>query len=773
MSAQNPIGAKIGTYHIIREIGRGGNAIVYLAHDEKLDRKVAFKMLYAFAYHPHRERIVERFRRGAQAAARLNHPNILPVYDFGEWQGAFFIVMQYVEGKTLQQTLLGASNAMHTGEPLPLSQALHILKQVGAALAHARQHGVVHRDVKPSNILLDDEGHVYLTDFGLAHVEGAAPITQSGETLGTPHFMSPEQGQGLPADHRSDIYSLGVVLFQMLTGQVPFDADTPAPVILKHMVDPLPSPRSINPNIPLAVETALQKALAKNPSERYQAVEEFVRDLERAVSGVKAEATGPTATTLVDLPPAAETPPRHEIPAQAPAGPVQLPPVDRTAAWPGYTSDTGPFPAETSDDNDRMRWLVVGLLVLGLVGLAVCTTSAFFLLGGLDVLRRPTDTPVVVQVIHTPTPTLALATLSPTPTLLAPPPATPVPTATETPTMAATATATSTVPPTDTPTTEPTPTTPPSPTAPPPTPTITPTDTLTPAPTATPTIPPTDTPTATPSHTLTATPTLTPTATPTTQPAAPAGMVLIPAGDFIQGSLDSEIDAAILMCDNAYGGSGKCPHARDWFTDETPRRTVYLDAFYIDKWEVTNKKFAAFVADSGYVTDAEKKGEAQTWRTLNTAGRQNYPVVWMSWNDANAYCQWAGKRLPTEAEWEKAARGTEGYIWPWGSNWESGRSNTSDGGAGSLVAVGSYPTGASPDGVMDMAGNTWEWVADWYDPWWYSKSPLKNPPGPPSGVSRVLRGGGFNNPPWEVRTAHRHSGGPDGYAPDHSFRCAQ
>ena len=762
MVKESLIGTKIGTYYILREIGRGGNAVVYLAHDEKLDRPVAVKMLHAFAHHPQRQRIIERFRRGAQAAARLNHPNILPVYDFGEWQGAFYIIMQYVRGKTLRQVLLGDSEEMYVTEPLPLSQALRIAQQVGAALAHARQHGVFHRDIKPSNILIADDGRIYLADFGLAHVEGAAPITQSGETLGTPHYMSPEQGKGLPVDHRSDIYSLGVVLFQMLTGQVPFDADTPTPVILKHMVDPLPSPRSINPEIPLMVETVLRKALLKNPSERYQTIEEFIRDLEKAVASPKAGAEIGEAPTLT---PHDETLKVSERPAPSPY---------RATERKGYKAKTGPPPPSgNSKRNGGMRWAVVGIIVAGLAGLLVCGTAALLLLGNLDQLRTPTSTRAR-QVAVTPAPTHTWVT--PTPTL-APlsPTATPGPTQTETAVAAETAIPTASVTPTAT--AEPTQTKPPpSPTvAPTATPTVTAMPTDTPATTVTPTATPTNTPTATPIPTATATPTNTPTATPTNTPTSPpsipAGMVLIPAGNFIQGSLDAEIDDAIQMCDNAYGGN--CPHSHDWFADETPRRTVYLDAFYIDRWEVTNERFAAFVTATGHVTDAEKKGEAQTWRTFNTPGGENYPVVWMSWNDANAYCQWAGKRLPTEAEWEKAARGTGGRIWPWGSNWESGRANTSDGGPGSVTAVGSYPTGASPYDVMDMAGNVWEWAADWYDPLWYSHSPTHNPGGPPQGVSRVLRGGSFRNPSWEVRAVHRHSGGPDGYAPDHGFRCAR
>ncbi|MFZ5918849.1 MAG: SUMF1/EgtB/PvdO family nonheme iron enzyme [Chloroflexota bacterium] len=710
--AEKPlIDSRIGAYHIVEELGQGGNAIVYLARDEKLDRMVALKMMHAFAYHPYRQRIIDRFRRGAQAAARLNHPNILPIYDFGEWQGTFYIVMQCVQGQTLRQHLLDNTDKIRPVAPLPLSEALHITQQVGAALDHAHRHNVVHRDVKPSNILLADDGRIYLTDFGLAHVEDAAPITISGETLGTPHYMSPEQGQGLPIDHRSDIYSLGVVLFQMLTGHVPFDADTPAPVILKHVVDPLPSPRSFNPDIPLMIEAVLRKALSKNPSDRYQTVDEFIQDL-LAASGEEAQ------------------PPPSPVPAPVIAPPR---PISLSQTLP-ERQPVAPPPSRITGHDNGSRWAIIGILAGVFLALVACGGLAYVLLGASD--RRKEATPTVTQlaVATTPTPTLA------TPTATAGRPSiTPEPTPTPIIVVENTATATHTLP---------------TPTA---APSHTPTPTFSPAPTPTPTD--------------TATVTATPTASPTPPPALPAGMVRIPAGEFIQGSSEAEIDAAIQLCANAYNGT--CPHPREWFTDETPRRTVYLDAFLIDKWEVSNQQFTAFVIATGYQTDAEKRGESQTWRTFNTPDRESFPVIWTSWNDADAYCRWAGKRLPTEAEWEKAARGTDGRIWPWGNSWQSGRANTGDGGAGSIVAVGSYPTSASPYGVMDTTGNVWEWVADWYDPLWYGKSPANNPGGPLSGVSRVLRGGAFGNPPWEVRAAHRHSGGPDGYAPDHGFRCAR
>ena len=309
--------------------------------------------------------------------------------------------------------------------------------------------------------------------------------------------------------------------------------------------------------------------------------------------------------------------------------------------------------------------------------------------------------------------------------------------------------------------------------------TLTATPTLTPMPTHSPTAlaattpPPaataTATQTATPTTTapeITTTATLTPTGTaaaPT--PSGSNGMVLIPAGTFPMGSNDDQVTQATSWC--------AC--SRSQFEDELYMHEVYVSAFYIDKYEVTNRQFMTFANATGYLTDAEKKPETNTWRTAYTSSKENHPVVWMSWNDADAYCRWAGKRLPTEAEWEKAARGNDARVWPWGDDWDNARLNMAEGGRKTTTEVGTFPDGASPHGAMDMAGNVWEWVHDWHGYAYYQNGSDRDrdPGGPDGGQDRVLRGGGFNNGVHDVRTANRHKGGMAGYAPDHGFRCVK
>jgi serine/threonine protein kinase len=267
------VGQTLGQYRLVERIGRGGMATVYKAYQPSLDRYVAVKVLPT--YLAHAPDFAARFRREARAIAKLKHPHILPVHDFGQEGELSYIVMRYVEGGTLKKIL---------GQPLALDRVVDILAQVGDALDYAHQQGVIHRDVKPANVLLDRGRWAFLSDFGLAKMVAASvQLTKTGVGLGTPAYMSPEQAQGKLVGAPSDIYSLGIMLFEMLTGRVPFDADTPLAVLIKHLTAPLPLPREVNPDIPEPVERVILKAVAKDPEDRYQWVGEMVEALRQAV----------------------------------------------------------------------------------------------------------------------------------------------------------------------------------------------------------------------------------------------------------------------------------------------------------------------------------------------------------------------------------------------------------------------------------------------------------------------------------------------------------
>lgn len=282
-------GATLGPYRVIEQVGLGGMATVHKAYQPSMQRYVALKILpQHFATDP---QFVERFIREARTIARLEHKNILPVYDFGEENGVTYLAMRYLEGGTLKDVLgLGR---------LTLADAAEIIAQVCAALDYAHRHGVIHRDVKPANIMLDDEGSAYLTDFGIAKVlEGTAGLTESGAAIGTPAYMAPEQSLGTAVDGRADIYALGVILYEMIVGRAPYQADTPMAVALAHIHDPLPLPRSIDPAIPEAVEVVIIKALAKNPGDRYQTPNELASDLKNAIDQAGADRSQSTLRAL-------------------------------------------------------------------------------------------------------------------------------------------------------------------------------------------------------------------------------------------------------------------------------------------------------------------------------------------------------------------------------------------------------------------------------------------------------------------------------------------
>ncbi|KON90401.1 serine/threonine protein kinase [Sporosarcina globispora] len=263
-----------GRYKILDMIGGGGMANVYLAHDMILDRDVAVKVLRMdFAED---EEFIRRFHREAQSATSLAHPNIVNIYDVGEEDSIYYIVMEYVDGQTLKQYI-------QQNSPIRIDDALEIMKQLTSAISHAHQNHIIHRDIKPHNILIDRHGNVKITDFGIAMALSATSITQTNSVLGSVHYLSPEQARGGMANRKSDIYSLGIVMFELLTGRLPFSGESAVSIALKHLQSETPSLKRWNPTIPQSVENIVLKATAKDPFHRYDFVEEMEEDIRTAL----------------------------------------------------------------------------------------------------------------------------------------------------------------------------------------------------------------------------------------------------------------------------------------------------------------------------------------------------------------------------------------------------------------------------------------------------------------------------------------------------------
>src|SRR4029079_16310852 len=263
-------GQTIGKYRVVEHLGRGGMAEVYKGYQPNLDRYVALKLMHAFMAAD--QDFISRFEREAKNVAALRHPNIVQVYDFDVHNGTPYMVMEYIEGGTLKSHLEDLAKA---GKQLSIAEAVHVVSEVGKALSYAHSHQMIHRDVKPANVLMEVGGRIILTDFGIAKILTGPSYTVTGATIGTPAYMSPEQGLGRPGDHRSDIYALGVMLYQLATGQLPYEADTPLAVMLKHVNEPLPLPRTFKPDMPEGLERIILKAMAKNPADRFQAADEM------------------------------------------------------------------------------------------------------------------------------------------------------------------------------------------------------------------------------------------------------------------------------------------------------------------------------------------------------------------------------------------------------------------------------------------------------------------------------------------------------------------
>jgi serine/threonine-protein kinase len=623
-----PMFRPLGKYEIIDEIGRGGFATVYRARDPHLDRQVALKVLDPLLLgHPD---LIERFRREARAAASLRHPHIVRIYEIVEADGRLALVLELLPGPSL-------AGVIESEAPMPLASAIALLRPLADALDYAHSRGLVHRDIKPSNAILDEKGQPVLTDFGLVKAveeSGSSAISltlsQSGLTLGTPAYMAPEQAdpkRSNPVDFRADLYSLGVMAYQMLTGQVPFQGDTPLVVAIGHLMEEPPPPAALNPDLPQAAADVLLRMLAKKPDARYPSATAFVDALDTAETA---------SVELQEPPPAPEA--KIEKPQKAVlVEPEQASPRPRVPDW---------------------AWLLAVPAVL------LLAAGLGWFLGSRDVSPTPTPMPSPTEVAVLPTATALALTETPTP--------------------------------------EPTP--------------------------------------VDPSRGDT-----------WTRPADGMEMVFLPAGEFSMGSDEGEID-------------------------EKPMHDVYLDAYWIDKTEVTNAQYRKCVEGGACSTP-------QCWGD-DLFNDPYQPVVCVNWFQAEAYCQWVGARLPTEAEWEKAARGTQGRIYPWGNafdgtklnycdaNCEIGNKDTGfDDGYARTAPVGSYPAGGSPCGALDMAGNVWEWVADRYASDYYRYSPERNPQGPSTGGYRVLRGGSWNSDSDGARSTSRIKNFPVYAYISLGFRC--
>jgi len=364
-------------YRVLRKIGAGGMADVYVAEDTHLGRNVALKLLHArFAQD---QEFVERFRREASSAAGLQHPNVVGVYDRGEFDGTYYIAMEYCEGKSLKEIVART--------PLDPERAIAITKQMLVATRFAHRRNVIHRDLKPHNVILDDEDNVKVTDFGIARA-GASDITEVGAIMGTAQYLSPEQAQGRPVTEASDLYSIGVVLFEMLTGRAPFDGDSAVAVALKHVNQPAPSPREFVPELPPELEAVVLKALAKDPAQRYGDADSFIKDLEVVEERLR---QGPVdvESTAVFAPMAATTAPTALAPA----------PAMSSESPPAVAEPAPPPPPVLGQDPDfpppdrRRRWLVAAAAA----GAAALVLIAFLVFGSQEQVTVP---PVIGQTLE-------------------------------------------------------------------------------------------------------------------------------------------------------------------------------------------------------------------------------------------------------------------------------------------------------------------------------------------------------------------------------------
>ena len=638
-------------YQIEEKIGEGGMGKVYRATHIQIGHTVAVKILHSQLASD--QVAIERFRREARAAAYIQHPNAVAVTDFGVMQdtGMAYLVMEFLTGIELRQMI-------KERKQLGYEETFIIVHQTCSALQAAHVKGIIHRDLKPDNIWLlkseDDIPRVKVLDFGIAKLKTdteSNQLTQQGMIVGTPYYMSPEQCRSEELDARSDIYSLGIILYEMLTGQVPFLAATPVGVVLKH-ANEAPRPlRELRDSIPEPLEAVVLRALNKERKDRQETASQLAQEFENALyeAGVELKVLGtntpqsifpssampftglrsisPDRSRSFDPSQSSRTPPPAVAQSSASGVPAHESKGTTKELFQATVSGNSPVEklvsiftgAKGEESSGQRRLLFIGLAA-GLV---------ILLIAGIIWIATP-GTPEITQ------------------------------------------------PPVDQ--TEPPPVNP---------------------------------------------------------PPIPEGMVLVQGGKFMMGTNDSDADA-----------------------DAKPIHEVTVSEFLLDETEVTNQQYQQFVKATGHTAPSHwQNGEFPS-------GEANLPVWNVSWEDAKAYAAWAKKRLPTEAEWEYAARGSSNLKYPWGPNWSPRYSNSREDGRDKPVAVRSYPTGKSWCGVYDLAGNVSEWVEDEYRPYRFS-------PAPPDPGKMVFRGGAYNLAKEELVSWARYWDRPTLTEKWLGFRCAQ